>query len=58
MSVRQIFFNEDESKALVFERYRDAAWRSSNFPTSAHLMEPLLATASVTGEVLERRTRR
>ena len=32
----EIFFNEDESEAVVFERYRDAdAAYSSTFPTSS-----------------------
>jgi len=31
----EIFFNEDESEALVFERYRDADAALEHFPTSA-----------------------
>ncbi|HEY7624412.1 MAG TPA: antibiotic biosynthesis monooxygenase family protein [Candidatus Limnocylindria bacterium] len=48
----EIFFNEDESEAVVFERYRDADAAIEHFSHIGHLMEPILATASVTGEVL------
>jgi quinol monooxygenase YgiN len=48
----EIFFNDDESEAIVFERYRDADAAIEHFSNISHLMEPLLATASVTGEVL------
>src|SRR5438045_8971063 len=48
----EIFFNEDESEAMVFERYRDADAAIEHFSNISHLMEPIMATASVTGEVL------
>lgn len=48
----EIFFNKDESEAMVFERYRDADAAIQHFTNISHLMEPLMATASVTGEVL------
>jgi quinol monooxygenase YgiN len=48
----EIFFNEDETEALVFERYRDADSALEHFANIGHLMAPLMATASVTGEVL------
>ncbi|HTE45581.1 MAG TPA: antibiotic biosynthesis monooxygenase [Gemmatimonadaceae bacterium] len=48
----EIFFNEDESEALVFERYRDADAALEHFANIGHLMAPIMATASVTGEVL------
>jgi quinol monooxygenase YgiN len=48
----EIFFNEDESEAIVFERYRDADAALEHFSNISHLMAPLLATASVTGELL------
>jgi len=48
----EIFFNEDESEALVFERYRDADAALEHFSNISHLMAPIMATASVTGEVL------
>lgn len=48
----EVFFNADESEAIVFERYRDADAALEHFAHISHLMEPLLATASVTGELL------
>src|SRR5919108_4995092 len=48
----EIFLNEDESEAVVFERYRDADAALEHFSNISHLMEPILATATVTGEVL------
>jgi quinol monooxygenase YgiN len=40
----EIFFKEDESEALVFERYRDAD-AAIEHPNISHLMEPIMATA-------------
>lgn len=48
----EVFFNGDETEAIVFERYRDADAAIEHFANISHLMEPLMATASVTGEVL------
>ena len=48
----EIFFNADESEAVVFERYRDADAALEHFANIGHLMAPLMATASITGEVL------
>ena len=48
----EIFFNEDETEAMVFERYRDADAAIEHFSNISHLMEPIMGTASVTGEVL------
>jgi quinol monooxygenase YgiN len=48
----EVFFNADESEAMVFERYRDADAALEHFANISHLMEPLMATATVTGEVL------
>ena len=48
----EIFFYADESEAIVFERYRDADAALEHFSNIGHLMQPLMATASVTGEVL------
>ncbi len=48
----EIFFNQDESEAMTFERYRDVDAAIEHFAHISHLMEPLMATASVTGEVL------
>ena len=36
----------------MFERYRDADAAIEHFSNISHLMEPIMATASVTGEVL------
>jgi len=41
----EIFFNEDQSEALVFERYRDADAAIEHFSNISHLMEPIMATA-------------
>lgn len=48
----EIFFNADESEAIVFERYRDADAALEHFANISHLMAPLMATATVTGELL------
>ena len=48
----EVFFNHDESEAIVFERYRDADAALEHFANISHLMEALTATATVTGEVL------
>lgn len=48
----EVFFNADETEAIVFERYRDAVAALAHFANIGHLMEPLMATATVTGEIL------
>src|SRR3954452_5556496 len=48
----EIFFNADESEAIVFERYRDSDAALEHFANIGHLMAPLMATATVTGELL------
>jgi quinol monooxygenase YgiN len=48
----EIFFNDDESEAIVFERYRDIDAAMEHFANISHLMAPLIETAEVTGEVL------
>jgi quinol monooxygenase YgiN len=48
----EIFFNADETEAMVYERYRDAAAAVEHFAHISHLMEPLMGTADVTGELL------
>ena len=48
----EIFFNEDESEAIVYERYRNADAALEHFSNIGHLMEPLMGTADVTGELL------
>ena len=48
----EVFFNADETEAIVFERYRDIDAALEHFAHISHLMEPLLATADVGGELL------
>src|SRR4029453_4742140 len=48
----EVFFNDDESEAILFERYQDADAALEHFANIGHLMEPLMATAPVTGEGL------
>ena len=48
----EIFFNADESEAIVFERYRDADAALEHFANIGHLMAPLMQTATVTGALL------
>lgn len=48
----EVFFNDDESEAIVFERYRDADAALEHFANIRHLMQSLMSTATVTGEVL------
>ena len=48
----EIFFNADESEAIVFERYRDADAALEHFANIGHLMAPLMETATITGELL------
>lgn len=48
----EVFFNHDESEAIVFERYRDAEAALAHFANIGHLMERLMGTATITGEVL------
>src|SRR3954454_16915151 len=48
----EIYFNADESEAIVFERYRDADAALEHFANIGHLMAPLMETATVTGELL------
>src|SRR5689334_8536294 len=47
-----VFFNADETEAIVFGRYRDADAALEHFANISHLMEPLMTTATVTGEIL------
>jgi len=48
----EIFFNDDESEAIVYERYRDIDAALEHFGNIGHLMAPLLETAEVSGELL------
>lgn len=46
------YFNADESQAMVIERFRDSAALIEHGQHMAALMEPIIATATVTGELL------
>ena len=46
------YFNADESQAFVIERFRDSAALIEHGEHMAAMMEPILATAIVTGELL------
>ena len=48
----ETYFNDDESEAVVIERYRDSQALIDHGQHMAELMEPILATATVTGELL------
>jgi quinol monooxygenase YgiN len=48
----EIFFNADESEAVVFERYRVSEAALVNFATICQLMAPIMETATITGELL------
>lgn len=48
----ETYFNDDESEAIVLERYRDSQALIEHGQHMADLMEPILATADVTGELL------
>jgi len=46
------YFNEDQSEAVVLERFRDSQALIEHSEHLAHLMEPILATGDVAGELL------
>ncbi len=46
------FFNADESECIVIERFRDADALIQHGENLAHLMDPIVATGSVSGELL------
>lgn len=46
------YFNDDESGAVVLERFRDSQALIDHGQNMAELMEPILATAEITGELL------
>jgi quinol monooxygenase YgiN len=47
----ETYFNADESEALVLERFRDSNALIEHGEHMAALMEPIIATATVTGEL-------
>lgn len=48
----ETYFNADESEAIVIERYRDSQALLEHGQHLAHLMEPIIATGTVSGELL------
>jgi quinol monooxygenase YgiN len=46
------YFNDDESEALVLERFTDSAALIKHGENLAHLMEAILATGTCYGELL------
>ena len=47
-----IYFNDDESECIVLERYRDSEALIRHAANLGDLMEAILATGSVSGELL------
>jgi quinol monooxygenase YgiN len=54
----EVFFNDDESEAIVFERYRDADAALEHFANIGHLMEPLMPPPPSRAKSSVHRTRR
>ena len=48
----EVYFNDDESEAMVVERYRDSQALIEHSQNLAHLMQPIIATGTVVGELL------
>jgi quinol monooxygenase YgiN len=46
------YFNDDRSECIVLERFRDSEALIEHSANLAHLMEAILATGSVSGELL------
>jgi len=46
------YFNNDESQAMVLERFRDSEALLQHGANMAHLMESIMATGDVSGELL------
>jgi quinol monooxygenase YgiN len=46
------FFNDDETECIVIERYRDSDALIQHGEHLAHLMDAIVATGSVSGELL------
>jgi quinol monooxygenase YgiN len=47
-----IYFNDDESECIVLERYRDSEALIEHAAHLGDMMEAILATGSVSGELL------
>ena len=48
----ETYFNDDESEAMVLERFRDSQALIDHGQNMSELMEPIIATATVSGELL------
>ena len=48
----EVYFNEDQSECIVLERFRDSEALIEHSEHLADLMEPIVATGSVSGELL------
>jgi quinol monooxygenase YgiN len=48
----ETYFNEDQSECIVLERYRDSEALMEHFAHISDLMEAIVATGSVSGELL------
>ena len=48
----EIYFNDDQSECIVHERYRDSEALIEHAAHIGNLMEAIVATGSVTGELL------
>jgi quinol monooxygenase YgiN len=48
----EVYFNDDESEAIVLERYTDSQALMDHFANLAGVMDAVLATGSVEGEIL------
>ncbi len=48
----EIYFNDDQSECIVLERYRDSEALIEHAAHIGDLMEAIVATGSVTGELL------
>ena len=46
------YFNEDETECIVIERFRDSEALIQHGENLAHLMDAIIATGSVSGELL------
>ncbi len=46
------FFNEDETECIVLERFRDEGALIQHGENLAHMMDAIIATGSVSGELL------
>ena len=46
------YFNDDETESIVIERFRDSDALIEHSENLAHLMDAIVATGSVSGELL------